>query len=139
MNPVLEEGASWGLLFLRLGVGMVFLMHGYPKMTGRSNDPKVNREGLTRSIRRLGLPLPSHLALSVGTLELTGGLMLIVGLWTRWAALALAMIMAVASARNFVEKGFLGSADFPLSLLATLLGLTFLGGGLISLDRLLFG
>jgi putative oxidoreductase len=83
---------------------MVFLMHGYPKMTGRSNDPKVNREGLTRSIRRLGLPLPSHLALSVGTLELTGGLMLIVGLWTRWAALALAMIMAVASARNFVEK-----------------------------------
>jgi putative oxidoreductase len=131
--------ASWGILILRLGVGLVFLTHGYPKMSGRSNDPKINREGLTHSIRRLGLPFPAHLALAVGTIEFAGGILLIVGLWTRWAALALAVIMAVASARNLVEKGFLKSADFPFSLLATLLGLTFLGGGFLSLDRLLFG
>ncbi len=139
MNPVWEKGASWGLLLLRLGVGIVFLLHGFPKMTGHSSDPKVNREGLTRSLRRLGLPFPSHLALWVGTVEFAGGLMLIIGLWTHWVALALAVIMAVASGRNFIEKGFVGSADFPFSLLTTLLALSFLGGGFLSLDRLLFG
>ncbi len=44
MSEVWSAGASWGLLFVRIGVGLVFLFHGYPKMTGRWADGKGSRK-----------------------------------------------------------------------------------------------
>lgn len=137
MSGILEGGTNWGVLFLRLGAGLVFLAHGYPKLSGRGGDFKGSRESLTQSIHRLGLSFPYYLAIVVGAIEFFGGLMLLLGLWTRWAAIALAVIMVVASGRNFVQKGFLHSADFPFSLLTGLLALILLGSGSISLDSLL--
>ena len=138
MSPVWEAGANWGLLILRLGIGLIFVTHGYPKMAGIGTDPKVNRQGLENSIRRLGLPFPREMAIVVGTIQFVGGLMLWLGLGTRLAASLLAVIMLVAAARNFFEKQFLGSADWPFSLLTSLIALIFLGGGALSLDWLLF-
>ena len=138
MSPGWEAGANWGLLILRLGVGLIFITHGYPKMAGKGTDPKVNRQGLENSIRRLGLPFPHEMAIVVGTIQFVGGLMLWLGLGTRLAAALLAVIMLVASARNFFEKQFLGSADWPFSLLTSLTALVFLGGGALSLDWFLF-
>ncbi len=139
MSGIWNAGASWGLLFVRLGVGLVFLFHGYPKMTGRWADGKGSRESLKKSLKRLGLPQPHYLAIVVGTIEFCGGLMVMAGLATRLVSLFLVIIMLVASTRNFVEKGFLGGADFPFSLLMTLVGLILLGSGSISADALLFG
>lgn len=138
MNPLWEAGTNLGLLFLRLGPGLIFVTHGYPKMTGVKSSAKASREGLTDSIRRLGLPFPRQTAIVIGTIQFFGGLMLLVGLGTRWAASAIAVIMLVAATRNFVEKQFLDSADFPFSLLTSLVALILLGGGAISLDRLFF-
>ena len=138
MNPFWEAGANWGLFFLRLGLGLIFLTHGYPKMTGVESGTKASREGLTNSIRRLGLPFPHEMAIVIGTIQFFGGLMLLVGLGTRPAASLLAVIMLVAAARNFVEKQFLDSADFPFSLLTSLIALSLLGGGALSLDWFLF-
>ena len=138
MNPGWEAGANWGLFFLRLGLGLIFLTHGYPKMTGVESGTKASREGLTNSIRRLGLPFPREMAIVVGTIQFVGGLMLLAGLGTRPAASLLAVIMLVAAARNFVEKQFLDSADFPFSLLTSLIALSLLGGGALSLDWFLF-
>ncbi|MFQ5682732.1 MAG: DoxX family protein [Candidatus Binatia bacterium] len=138
MNNILQIGENWGLLLIRIGLGVVFLVHGYPKMTGLWHDVKGSRQSLTKSIERLGLPFPFHLAILVGTIEFVGGGMLVLGLWARVAALGLVVIMLVATGRNFIQKGFIGSADFPFSILTTLLGLIFLGSGSISLDGLLF-
>jgi putative oxidoreductase len=139
VKEIFVDGADWGILIIRFGLGLVFLYHGYPKMTGRWGEVKGSRESLTKSIGRLGLPFPYYLAMLVGVIEYFGGALLILGLSTRWVAMALVVVMLVATGRNLVEKGFLGSADFPFSLLITLLGLIFLGGGSISLDRLLRG
>lgn len=139
MKEVLVEGANWGLLFIRLGLGLVFLIHGYPKMSGRWGNVKGSRDSLAKSISRLRLPCPYYLAILVGTIEFLGGGMLILGFWTRWAAMVLVVIMLVASGRNLAEKGFIGSADFPFCLFTTLLGLIFLGSGPISLDGLVWG
>ncbi|MBI4487772.1 MAG: DoxX family protein, partial [Deltaproteobacteria bacterium] len=57
------------------------------------------------------------------------GAMVMLGLWTRWAALALAGVMLVATSKTFFERGFINAADFPFSLLTSLLALMFLGGG----------
>ena len=138
MSPGWEAGANWGLFFLRLGLGLIFLTHGYPKMTGVKSGAKASREGLADSIRRLGLPFPVQFAIVIGTIQFFGGLMLLVGLGTRLVASLLAVIMLVAAARNFVEKQFLDSADFPFSLLTSLVALSLLGGGALSLDWLLF-
>ena len=138
MNEFIQMGTDWGLLFIRLGVGIVFLIHGFPKISNRWGDIKGSHKSLTESIRRLGFPFPYQFALSVGILEFFGGMMLIVGFGTRWAALGILPIMLVASGRNIIQKGFLDSGDFPFSLLTTLLGLILLGGGSISLDALLF-
>lgn len=117
-----------GIFLIRLGVGLVFIVHGYPKMTGRGFTSKGSRESLTKSLQRLGLPLPHYLAIVVGICEFFGGIMLVAGMAVRVAASLLAIIMLVAATRNFVEKGFLGGADFPFSLLLTLLGLALIGG-----------
>lgn len=139
MSAAWEVGVDWGLLSLRLGLGLIFLVHGYPKMTGRGSDSKAGREHFAESIRRLGLPYPFYLATFFGGVEFFGGLMTLFGIWTRLAALALAAIMVVASGRNFIQKGFLSSADFPFSLLTSLIALALMGGGGFSLDRLVFG
>jgi len=138
MSPGWEAGANWGLFFLRLGLGLIFLTHGYPKMTGVKSGAKASREGLADSIRRLGLPFPVQFAIVIGTTQFFGGWMLLLGLGTRLAAFLLAVIMLVAATRNFVEKQFLDSADFPFSLLTSLVALILLGGGALSLDWLLF-
>ena len=133
------EGANFGVLIIRLGLGLLFLIHGYPKMSGRWGEVKGSRESLTKSIRRLRLPFPYYLAILVGTVECFGGGMLILGFGTRWAAMALVVIMLVATGRNYTEKGFIGSADFPFSVLTTRLGLALIGSGSISLDGHFWG
>ncbi len=138
MGEFWMSGTSWGLLFIRIGVGLVFIFHGYPKMTGRWGDCKGSRESLKKSIVKLGLPYPHRLAILVGTIEYFGGMMLIAGLFTRGIALMISVIMLVASGRNYSEKGFLGGADMPFSLLMTLLALAMLGSGSISLDAIIF-
>jgi putative oxidoreductase len=132
------DATSLALLILRVGTGVILIPHGYPKMSGRGNQEKHSRASLTQSIARLGLPFPYALAIVVGTIEFVGGFMLIVGLLTPWAALAEAFVMLVAAGRNFFQKSFVGSADFPFSLLVAMLALALLGGGAWSLDRVLF-
>ena len=138
MNGVWGIGSAWGLLLIRIGVGLVFIFHGYPKMTGQWGDCKGSRESVKKSILKLGLPFPHQLAILVGATEYYGGMLLMAGLGTRFVALAIAAVMLVASGRNYAEKGFLGGADMPFSLLMTLLGLAVLGSGSISLDALLW-
>jgi putative oxidoreductase len=124
-------------LLLRAGIGVVFIAHGYPKMTGRGKLEKAGRESLARSLAGLRLPCPRALAVIVGVMEFFGGLLLIFGLETQWTSLALALIMLVASGRNFIRTGFVGSADFPFFLLVALIALAFLGGGTVSVDQIL--
>jgi len=139
MNESWGIGAHLGLLILRLGMGSLFIVHGYPKMTGRwVVNGKGSRESLVESLRGLRLPFAYPLAIVSGTIMFFGGILFVLGLWTRGVALILAAMMVVAFGRNFVRKGFLGSADFPFSVLIALLGLVFLGSGMISLDKLLF-
>lgn len=54
-------------------------------------------------------------------------MLLVLGVQTYWAALALASVMLVAAGGNLVQKGFVGSADFPFSLMVAPLALTLLG------------
>ncbi len=124
------------LLILRVGTGVIFIPHGYPKMTGGGGEEKGGQAHLTQSLAQMGLPFPHAFAALVGAIEFFGGLLLILGLQTQWAALALAFVMLVATGRVQVQRGFVGNADFPFSLLVATLALALLGGGTISLEQI---
>jgi putative oxidoreductase len=123
-------------LILRVGSGLIFIPHGYPKMTGGGGDEKGGHAHLTQSLAQLGLPFPYAFAALVGAIEFFGGLLLILGLQTQWAAIALAFVMLVATGRVLVQRGFVGNADFPFSLLVATLALALLGGGTVSLEQI---
>jgi len=132
----LFNSTDLALLILRVGTGVIFIPHGYPKMTGGDDDEKGGRDHLAKSIAQLGLPFPYAFAVLVGAIEFFGGLLLIIGLQTQWASLALAFVMLVATGRVLVQRGFVGNADFPFSLLVATLALALLGGGTVSLEQI---
>src|ERR1051326_9426133 len=76
-----------GLLILRGALGLIFFTHGYPKLThsGGAMQAMFVQHGL-----------PAQLVLVAGVLETFGGLLLILGLFARGAALLLAIEMCVA-------------------------------------------
>ncbi len=124
------------LLILRVGTGLIFIPHGYPKMTGGGGEEKGGQAHLTQSLAQMGLPFPYAFAALVGAIEFFGGLLLILGLQTQWAAIALALVMLVATGRLLVQRGFVSNADFPFSLLVATLALALLGSGTASLDQI---
>src|ERR1039458_3222562 len=92
----LEKLKPLGLLVLRLALGASFMFHGYPKLS----DPARALKAFT------GYGFPSYFAYISGILELFGGGLLVLGLFTRGAALLLAIEMGVVLDR--VELPTLG-------------------------------
>jgi putative oxidoreductase len=121
---------DWGMVPLRLGAGIVFVMHGYQKLFIFGID------GTTNFMAGVGIPAPQVAAVLVTALELLGGLALIVGLFTKWSALLLAGDMAVAVLAVKLKGGFFApqGAELELTLLAALLTLAAMGPGGFSLD-----
>jgi putative oxidoreductase len=121
-----------GLLVLRVALGTIFLTHGYPKLTRSAADMQAMfvQHGL-----------PAQLVYVAGVLETFGGILLIVGLFARPAALLLAIEMAVAIVKVHSGHGIMAlrEYEFPLALGAACLALATVGAGLISADNFLFG
>jgi len=148
------DKVSLGLLILRLVVGGLFAVHGYPKLFGGPEKPvspevarylgpgfvhlmRSGRAGFAENLRGMGFPAPEAMAVFVGAVEFFGGLLLALGLFTRKAALLLGGEMAVAIWKVHRPNGLVGpsGAEFPASLLAACLALLFAGPGRISLSR----
>lgn len=132
MNRILENMQPFGLLVLRAVLGMVMAAHGWLKVDGGMTEFK----GFLVTIG-----IPGWLGYVSAYAELVGGLLLIVGLLTRPAALALFIDMMVAVTKVHWKNGLLGAQgyQFPLSLAAMAFALIFFGGGSISLDSAIFG
>jgi putative oxidoreductase len=77
------------LVVARVLLAAIFVISGFGKF--------ADLGGTAGYIASVGLPLPQVLAVAAASLELVGGVMLIVGWQARWAALALAVFTFVAS------------------------------------------
>jgi putative oxidoreductase len=122
-----------GLALIRAIVGVVFLMHGGQKLFVMGIGNVANFFGT------LGIPMPGVAAPVVTFVEFLGGLALLLGLLTRWAALFIAIEMLVAILKVhlaggfFLPKGF----EFPLTLMTVCIGLFLAGGGAPAVDNYL--
>jgi putative oxidoreductase len=127
MNPAVRTDT--GLLVLRLVVGLTFLLDGLDKLVGLT--------GVEQFFDSLGIPAAGVMATLVALTETVGGILLIVGLLTPVAGIALAIDMFVAGPTAHAGKGFFadkGGYELVLVLGAACLALLVAGGGRFSAD-----
>jgi putative oxidoreductase len=88
---------------------------------------------------QMGLPLPQVSAALIIAAELGGGILVLAGLLTRFAAAAFAFSMVVATVQVHLKAGFFmpSGYEFTLMLALTALGLAFTGAGRFSIDALI--
>ena len=118
------------LLVLRIALGIIFLFHGYPKLAHSG-------AGMQGAFVERGLP--AYFVYLAGVIETFGGGLLLLGLFTRGAALLLALEMCVAIWK-FHSRSYLAvhEYEFPLTLAAACFALVTVGAGLLSVDQVLF-
>jgi putative oxidoreductase len=127
MNPTTLPSA--GLLLLRLVVGATFLLHGLDKLTDLTEAE--------RFFAAQSIPIPEVMAPFVAVTETVGGLLLIVGLATPLAAVALAGDMLVALLTTHIDQGFFvadGGMELVLLLGVASLAIALAGPGRFSVD-----
>jgi putative oxidoreductase len=116
------------LLVMRLALGAVILVHGYHKVFG----------GLHHHVEMVThLGLPAWTAYLSAFTEFLGGLLILLGLFTRIAALGICIDLSVAILKVHLHNGMLGPLgyEFPLALATLAFALIFFGGGSIALDH----
>jgi putative oxidoreductase len=131
----LDRFQSFGALVMRLVLGAIVVVHGYGKII-----PRGALYNFTQTVAHLGLP--AWLGYVSAFTEFFGGMLLILGLLTRVAALGNAIDMGVAVVKVHLNGGLTGHGgqpgfEFPLALLAIALMLVFTGSRLLSLDRVI--
>lgn len=136
INNVTATKIGIDTLPLRLTAGIIFIAHGAQKLFGWFGG--YGLEGTTSWMASIGLEPAMLLATLAGSAEFFGGLLLIIGLLVRPAALTLAITMVVAITSVHLSNGLFMSNngyEFALALLAISVGLIFRGAGSFSLDR----
>jgi putative oxidoreductase len=141
--PPLHHSIRWDdvvLLVARLTLAALFLPSGLDKL--------LHMQQFVASLAQytlFGVPLP-HPKLFAGlaaVVELGGGIMLVLGLFTRWAALALVgfLVVATAASHRYWEyrapERQAEQVEFQanVAIAAGLLALSVAGGGIMGLDR----
>jgi putative oxidoreductase len=98
-----ETAREWGFLTLRAALGVIFMAHGAQKLFGWFGGHGF---AATVAAFEAGLGIPAPLAALAILTEFFGGLAVLLGVFTRTAALGLAVTMVVAAAKVHWANGF---------------------------------
>ncbi len=128
MIPYLLTYSDWGILALRVVVGLILLSHGVPKIK--------NIRGTAEWIGKMFKP-GIFWAVLVSVFEVFGGISLIVGFLTQVVAAFVVVQFIVIILRVNGKKGLVGGYELDLIILASVLALLVLGGGAMSVDHVL--
>lgn len=135
LAPKAQTGASsFGLLLLRLAVGIALCFHGWPKVQHLTDW--MNVFGMTDAA-------PPYLQAMAAISEFAGGIALAAGLLTPLAALGIACTMGYAVYFHFSSGHAFVASDGPsyelaLTYFAAALCILFCGPGKISVDGIMF-
>jgi putative oxidoreductase len=97
-----------------------------------------SRAGMAQLFSKLGLEPALLMVYAAGTVEFFCGLLIAIGLFTRPAAVAASVMMAVALLTAHLPSGYFdyaGGIEFPLMWLLVLVAIVLRGGGECSVDR----
>ncbi|MEU4801903.1 DoxX family protein [Actinosynnema sp. NPDC023587] len=116
----------------RIGVGVVFIAHGWQKLTEWGLD------GTAAAFEGMGVPLPTLSAWFAALVELGGGALLIAGAALPVVGVLLAIDMAGALLIVHLPNGLLGQGGYELVLALGVAALALgFNGGSLTVDRLI--
>lgn len=127
-----------GLLLIRLVVGMLLVGHGAQKLFGWFGG--YGPKGTGGWMESIGIKPGVFMAVSAGLMELLGGALFAVGLLTPLAALLITATMLGAIFKVHGPNGIWATAngyEYPLVLIAVVIGIALTGAGSYSIDALL--
>ncbi len=122
---------SVAALLLRLALGSLFMIHGYPKLG--SAQRKQGGEWMK------SMGLPAGFILFGGIVEFFGGIALLLGIFTQVIALLFAVYMFSTTLLQIskMKKKYIGGYELDISLMIASLALSAIGGGTFAVDHFL--
>ncbi|HEX6345112.1 DoxX family protein [Umezawaea sp.] len=128
----MERVRDLAALIGRLGVGAVFIAHGWQKFF------EYGMDGTAASFVQMGIPAATASAWFAAVVELVGGAMLLVGAALPVAGSLLALNMAGALVLVHLEHGMLAPNGYQLVLVLAVAALALgFNGGAYSVDEVL--
>lgn len=113
------------LVLLRVLVVFVFLWHGIPK----AFNPSMAME------KFVSMGFPGFLGPIIGWVEVIAAILILVGLWHKWANITLAIVIAVALISVHIPKGVTAGLERDILLLGALLLLAACGPGMCAIEK----
>src|SRR5262245_43849589 len=139
--------AALGLVVLRLTLATVLIAHGLHQLTGLFGGPGVGPGGLTTTaayFTSIGLVPGFVAAVLAGCIQVLGGVLIAIGLLTRWASLAVVGYLGVLVWKDQSRWGFFVNwvldpgrghgFEYSIVLVGGLLCLVLAGSGDFSID-----
>jgi len=137
-NKILEFWSKYnniGLLLMRIGIGICFMIHGYPKLTGGP----AKWEWLGANMSNLGITFaPKFWGFMAASAEFFGGMFLVLGLAFPLVCILLLFTMFVAMAFHLASEDDFMKYSHALESGIVFLSLAVAGPGVYSLDYMLF-
>ena len=129
------SAADVGLLLIRLILAAVFVFHGGQKLFGFFGGGGF--AATVEGFGKMGMPLPTVSALAAASAEFFGGLVLLIGVGARVAAVPMAFTMLVAcfAVHGKAFSSQHGGMEYPLTLAVTLIALVLIGPGRLTIAR----
>jgi putative oxidoreductase len=118
---------AFGLLVLRVFLGLIFAYHGYGKLFGGA----PGMDAFTGMVAGLGFPVAGLFAYIVALTEFFGGIALILGIGTKFVSPVLVITMLVAIFK--VKGGISPKSELDVALLGMAIAVGFTGPGKYSL------
>ena len=121
-----------GLLIVRVGLGIMFMIHGFPKIMGGPEG----WTGLGGSMKVIGIDfLPIFWGFMAAATETFGGFLLLLGLFFRPVNILLVFTMLIATLVHFGKGDGLSGASHAIELGIVFFSLIFIGPGKYSIDK----
>jgi len=140
IKKLMTTTPTWVTVPLRLALGIVFIAHGSQKVLGQFGGPGLSE--FIHGTTPFAFMRPSWVWLGAAAFaEFIGGILVLLGLFTRIGAFLLICVMLAAIIGIRWPHFFAnhGGIEFPMSLLAMALALLGAGGGQMSVDRAVGG
>ncbi|MFB9135551.1 DoxX family protein [Vibrio sp. AK197] len=138
IKKITTSTAGFAPLALRIPAGIIFMAHGSQKLFGWFGG--YGLEGTGQWMASIGIEPGVLMAGLAGSGEFFGGLLLLIGLLTRPAAVVTAFTMLVAILSVHISNGLFMSNngyEYALALLAISVSLAFSGAGKVSADEII--
>lgn len=128
-----EDQIATGLLIIRIGIGIAFMVHGFPKLF------MGGALGLSKGLAAAGIPGGVAAAYLAALAEFVGGMALIAGLLFRPTTVVLGFTMLVALIFHLRHGDSFITYSHALESGILFMALTVAGPGRFSVDHRLFG